>query len=76
MERCSNDAARHAAGQVPFGYRVQRGQLVPHLKEQATISQMVALREDGCSFGQIVDHLNSNEVPTKNRTRAWDRPTV
>lgn len=74
--RGSNDAACHACGQVPFGFRVQKGQLVPHQKEQSTIDYIVALRQGGCSFGQIADHLNSNGVPTKNRAKAWDRPTI
>ncbi len=74
--RGSNDAVRHAYGQVPFGFRVQRGQLVPHQKEQSTIDHIVALRQGGSSFGQIADHLNSNGVPTKNRAKEWDRPTI
>jgi hypothetical protein len=76
VARGSNDVIRYAPGQVPYGFRVHRGQLVLHQQEQVAIDQIVALRHKGFSFGQIVDHLNSNGVPTKNRVKGWDRPTI
>lgn len=55
---------------------MQKGLLVPHLGEQAILSDMVKLRQLGKSFGDIADWLNQNEVKTKNGSSKWDRPTI
>ncbi len=76
LERCQDDPVSYAAGQVPFGFRLQKGRLVVHRKEQSVIAHIVTLRGEGLSFGKIADHLNSNGVPTKNKSKGWDRPTI
>ena len=63
-------------GQVPYGWRLLKGRLVKHLREQKNIAEMAAKRTDGASYGDLVDWLNENEMKTKNGARKWDRPTV
>tara|TARA_Y100000590_G_scaffold456214_1_gene606375 strand:- start:1432 stop:1878 length:447 start_codon:yes stop_codon:yes gene_type:complete len=67
---------RNSKGQLGFGERLVKGQVVPHKGELAVIEEMLSMRSDGASFGKIVDWLNQNNVRTKNRVRKWDRPTV
>jgi hypothetical protein len=55
---------------------MQKGLLVPHLGEQAILADMVKLRQQGKSFGDIADWLNQSEIKTKNGSAKWDRPTV
>jgi hypothetical protein len=63
-------------GQVPYGWRLLKGRLVKHLREQKIIAEMAVRRADGASFGDLVDWLNGNGVKTKNGAGNWDRPTV
>jgi hypothetical protein len=63
-------------GQVPYGWRLVKGKLVEHLGEQKIIGQMVLKRDEGASYGDLVDWLNGDSVKTKNGVGKWDRPTV
>ncbi len=63
-------------GQVPFGFRVVHGNLVPHNGEISAIQEMIKMKNSGASYGDIAIWLNSKQVPTKNRTGQWDRPTI
>jgi len=67
--QCSN-------GQVPFGYRIVKGNLVTHGGEMAVLKQMTELKKTGASYGEIASWLNSQGVKTKNGARQWDRPTI
>ena len=60
-------------GQVPYGWRVVNGQLVPHKGEQEIISKLVELRATGMSYGKTAIWLNENGIKTKNGGK-WGRP--
>lgn len=64
------------SGQVPYGFRLEYGVLVQHKSERQVIDQMIGRRASGDSYGKIADWLNSEEIKTKNKTKAWDRVTV
>jgi hypothetical protein len=63
-------------GQVPFGFRIVCGNLVPHRAEKLALDKMTGMRIAGSSYGQIAAWLNSERIKTKNRAAKWDRPTV
>lgn len=63
-------------GQVPFGFRIVKGNLVAHGGETAVLNQMAELKKTGASYGEIADWLNEQKIPTKNKAYKWERPTV
>lgn len=63
-------------GQVAYGEKIRNGKIVPHLGELRIVGELVSMRKQGLSYGKLVKWLNQNEVPTKNRSKVWDRPTV
>lgn len=63
-------------GQVPFGFRIVKGNLVAHGGEMAVLNQMAELKNTGASYGEIADWLNEQKIPTKNKACKWERPTV
>lgn len=74
--RPEEEAHRLNKGQLGYGERMVNGQIIPHKAEMEVISQIVALRADGLSYGKIVEWLNKQGFMTKNRAESWDRPTV
>jgi len=54
-------------GQVPFGYRVAEDGL--HLEEnpneEVVIDEMISMREQGCTYGKIVESLNARGIPSR-----------
>ena len=63
-------------GQIPYGYRLINGQLFPFIREQKVIHEMVSMRQQGDSLGEITQWLNNSGIKTKNLKAKWDRPTV
>jgi Recombinase len=63
-------------GQVPFGFRVVHGNLVPHQGEKAVLGRMADLKNTGATYGEIAKWLNTQGVKTKNGAQKWDRPTI
>jgi hypothetical protein len=63
-------------GQVPYGFRVKHGRLVPHQGEKQVIAYLSEMKSQGSTYGQMVQWLNKHGVITKNRANGWDRPTV
>jgi hypothetical protein len=53
--------------QVPYGYRLSNGVMVPHLGEQKVISSVKKMSNEGLSYRKICEFLISVGVPTKNR---------
>lgn len=74
--RSTTEAKRLNKGQLAYGERWLKGDIVASPKEQRVLDEMRRLRHDGNSYGQIAQWLNSSRIPTKNRAKAWDRPTV
>lgn len=67
---------RCSKGQVPFGFRVIHGNFVSHSSELEVINKMIQMKHRGMSYGEIAKWLNLSKIPTKNRSKKWDRPTV
>ena len=63
-------------GQVPFGFRIVKGNVVTHGGEATVLDQMADLKKTGASYGEIASWLNNQGVKTKNGARQWDRPTI
>ncbi len=76
LMRRGDDAHRLNKGQLAYGERLVQGHVVPHLAEQKILSKIVGLRQSGATYATIAAWLNSQGHPTKNRARAWDRPTI
>ena len=57
--------------QVPYGYRLSDGLMIPHLAEQRVVSSVKKMADDGLSFRKICEFLTSVGVPTKNRGHGW-----
>lgn len=62
-------------GNIPYGYQLEDGKLIPEPQEQAIISKMKRWREKGATFQAIADRLNDKGVATK-LGRAWDRSKI
>lgn len=57
--------------QIPYGYRLSNGVMVPHLAEQKVISSIKKMSDEGLSYRKICEFLTSVGVPTKNRGHGW-----
>lgn len=62
-------------GYVPYGYTVEGKSLVLHPDEQATITTMRTLYEEGNSFNGIARVLNEAGVLSRNKVQ-WSHVTV
>lgn len=57
--------------QLRFGYRKERGRVVPHLGEQQVIGAIKDLREEGMTFRQIAQRMTALKIPSKNGKFKW-----
>jgi hypothetical protein len=57
--------------QLPYGYRLSKGVMVPHLGEQRVVSLIRKMSADRLSYRKICEFLTSVGVPTKNRGQSW-----
>ena len=57
--------------QVPYGYRMSDGLMVPHLGEQRVLSVIQKMHAKGMTLRQICDFLSGIGVPTKRRGQRW-----
>ena len=62
-------------GQVPYGWRVVKGQLVTHKGEQEVVQKMSMLSKKGKSLRQIAKYLQDNGVRPKNGTK-WQAASI
>lgn len=63
-------------GQLAFGERHSKGELVSHQREQRVIQLMLKLRSTGLSYWKIADELTKKEIPTKNGNVVWKAASV
>ncbi len=75
IERRTEHLPSQRRGQIPFGMRLRKGQLMPHHGEQAVIIKLQGMRNQGKSFADLVSWHCSKGIRTKNGGK-WDRPTV
>lgn len=76
LEYCRQQRKRWWGKHAPYGWALSHGNVVQVPAEQAVIRKMRAWRRLGWSFGDIANHLTQQKVPTKRRTRIWQRMTV
>lgn len=62
-------------GPVPFGWTAVEGRLLPNPDEQATLTRIRALRQEGRGYARIAAELNAEGRPTK-RGGAWAAMSV
>lgn len=62
-------------GQVPYGWRIVKGQLVIHKGEQEVVQKMSMLSKKGKSLRQIAKYLQDNGVRPKNGTK-WQAASI
>ena len=63
-------------GDIPFGYKVKKGKLVPHPEEQKTVRLVLDLEGRGLSLREICRHLEAAGVARKNGSKTWHPQTV
>ncbi|MCD6318831.1 recombinase family protein [Candidatus Aerophobetes bacterium] len=62
-------------GPTPFGFKRDGDMLVPSEKELSIVKLIYRLREKGESYQSIMDHLETKDIPTKNKKK-WSKSTV
>jgi len=63
-------------GNVPFGFEMLNGKLIPSNAELAVVKEMRSLRANGVSYQKIADYLNEKGISPKNNGRQWYKATV
>jgi DNA invertase Pin-like site-specific DNA recombinase len=63
-------------GDVPYGYRMEAGRLVPDTGEQKAVALIRELRDAGNSLRQIARELEQRGYRTKTGRRHWHPKTV
>jgi len=58
-------------GDVPYGYRVRKGKLIPHAGERRAIGMIVDLRAQGLSLRAIGARLQAEGIARKNGSLDW-----
>ncbi|MEW6352210.1 MAG: recombinase family protein [Thermodesulfobacteriota bacterium] len=69
-ERCE-----YCGGQVPYGYSVQNGKLIPNTEEQQVIRKVRNLRRKGFSIRRIVEHLTEHGILNR-KGKAFGKTSV
>lgn len=62
-------------GQVPYGWRIVKGQLVTHKGEQEVVQKMSTLSKKGKSLRQIAKYLQDSGIKPKNGTK-WHATSI
>ncbi len=57
--------------QLRFGYKKEKGRLVPHLGEQQVIGAIKDLRNEGMTLRQIAQRMTELRIPSKNGNSKW-----
>ena len=80
---CSHDAINRAlstfgirkrkikSGYAPYGHKLHKNKVVPHVRQQKIIKQMQRLRKKGWSYKKIADRLNDCGVKTPTGKDKW-----
>jgi hypothetical protein len=71
IKRTPQGKPRQKPAQLPYGYRLSDGVMVPHLGEQRVVSSIRKMSDDSLSYRKICEFLTSVGVPTKNRGQSW-----
>ena len=60
---------------TPYGYRKDGNKLVANSKEQDALALMRNLKDEGMSYNQVAEILNTQGITTKSGG-TWDRVRV
>ncbi|MGK5081662.1 recombinase family protein [Bdellovibrionota bacterium FG-1] len=71
----STRRALDMTGQTPFGWKREKGRLVPHVAEQKLIARMVEGRRSKLSLHAIARAFSAENVQTKNGGR-WHAKSI
>jgi site-specific DNA recombinase len=61
------EQGRRVSGLAPFGFRFERGSIVPDERERAVLRRIREMRAQRVSFRRIVEALNREGVPARGR---------
>ncbi len=64
------------SGKIPYGYRLEAGQLVAVDEEQTAIRLMIELREAGLSLRAIGEELERRQIRRQNGAHVWPSNVV
>ena len=64
------------SGKIPYGFRLEAGQLVAVEDEQAAVRLMVKLRADGLSLRAIAEEMERREIKRQNGSHVWPSNVV
>jgi hypothetical protein len=74
--RSRRSSGMKTGGDIPFGYRVEAGRLVPDADEQKAVRLVLDLSRTGRSLRDIGRHLEDAGVARKNGSRTWHPQAV
>lgn len=63
-------------GDVPFGYRLKSGKLIPDKREQRAVAMIMDLRADGVSLRGICSKLETEGFIRRRGSKKWHPQTV
>lgn len=67
---------RRIGGHVPYGYKMENGRRVPHVREQKVIDQILRAHDRGWSNRRIAEWLNSRGVKSPSQQGRWYGPAI
>jgi len=65
----------YLGGTVPYGFRLEEGQVVPHEDEQAVVALVGRLRASGASLREIATQLDAQGLRPRDGDR-WHPNTI
>jgi len=76
IQRFDLDKHLTHSGWIEYGFKMEHGKIVAHVREQITISRMVRWRDSEWSFQRIAAELNQRGIRTPAGKGRWYGPTV
>lgn len=64
------------SGKIPYGYRLEAGQLVAVEEEQSAVRLMIELRDAGLSLRAIAEELERRQIKRQNGAHVWPSNVV
>ena len=61
---------------IPFGYRMEKGDITPHPKESEAVRSIFALYCGGASYNSIAAEMMAQGIPYYQKTNRWNKNMV
>ncbi len=61
---------------IPFGYRMEKGDILPHPKESESIRIIFAMYCGGASYNRIAAEMMMRGTPYYSKTNRWNKNMV